>query len=227
MPKRRQFLRVAAISVGGSLIYTLDRQPFRLSAQEPPKNQSVLRVPLKFFDEGQALVIAAVAARIFPSDASGPGAPEANVVIYIDRQLAGPYGRDRFRYAQPPFEQGTPEQGYQGKQTPREIFLEGIRELGLDFHRLPEVAQDAKLRGIERTRFFQLMRQHVVEGMFCDPMHEGNKDLIGWQLIGFPGPYMSWASEMDKHDGERFRPKPKSLAQILGHPVKPWNGESR
>lgn len=97
----------------------------------------------------------------------------------------------------------------------------------MDFHALPVETQDGKLKEIERSRFFQLLRQHVIEGMFSDPMHGGNAGLIGWQLIGFPGPYMSWANEFDKHDGTSFRPKPKSLAQIVGHAVKPWDGESR
>jgi gluconate 2-dehydrogenase gamma chain len=58
--------------------------------------------------------------------------------------------------------------------------------------------------------------------MFCDPMHGGNADLIGWQLIGFPGPYMSWAEHIDQHNGKGYRPKPRSLADVVGHPVKPW-----
>jgi gluconate 2-dehydrogenase gamma chain len=65
----------------------------------------------------------------------------------------------------------------------------------------------------------------VIEGMFCDPMHGGNAGLIGWQMIGFPGPYMSWASEMNQHDGKLFGPKPMSLAQVVGHPVSPWDGD--
>jgi gluconate 2-dehydrogenase gamma chain len=56
-------------------------------------------------------------------------------------------------------------------------------------------------------------------------MHGGNAGLIGWQMIGFPGPYMSWANEISQHDGQMFRPKPMSLAQVVGHPVRPWDGE--
>ena len=49
--------------------------------------------------------------------------------------------------------------------------------------------------------------------MFCDPIHGGNVDMVGWQLIGFPGPRMSNVNDIDKHHGEAFRPKPVSLAQ--------------
>jgi gluconate 2-dehydrogenase gamma chain len=52
-------------------------------------------------------------------------------------------------------------------------------------------------------------------------MHGGNRDLIGWQLLGFPGPRMNYLDDVDRHYGATFRPKPASLAQILGRPVKP------
>src|SRR5215475_11209978 len=120
--RRRHFLTFTATSLGGSLIYTLDRRPLRVYAQSDAR----VRVPLRFFDEKQALIIAAATARIFPSDDTGPGAPEAGVIIYIDRQLASPYGRDRYRYTEPPFEAGVPEQGYQGKATPRELYRESL-----------------------------------------------------------------------------------------------------
>ncbi|MCC6585542.1 MAG: gluconate 2-dehydrogenase subunit 3 family protein [Bryobacterales bacterium] len=223
MPRRRHFLHLLATSIGRTLIYTLDRQP-RLQAQSNPTPTS--RIPLRFFTAPEALTIAAAAGRIFPSDASGPGAAEANVVIYIDRQLASAYGRDRYRFTAPPFEEGTPEQGYQGRATPRDTYREGIAALGPEFHTLPPQQQDHLLRNLESTRFFRLLRQHVIEGMFADPMHGGNTGLIGWQLIGFPGPYMSWSADMGQHDGgRRFRPKPKSLAQVIRRPVKPWEDE--
>ena len=223
MPRRRHFLHLLATSIGGTLTYTLNRQPQLQAQDESPT--ATLRIPLRFFTEPQALTIAAAASRIFPSDASGPGASEANVVVYIDRQLASAYGRDRYRFTQPPFEEGTPEQGYQGRATPRDAYREGIAALGPTFHTLPPQQQDHRLRNIESTRFFRLLRQHVIEGMFADPMHGGNASLIGWQLIGFPGPYMSWSADMGQHDGRRFRPKPKSLAQIIGRPVTPWEDE--
>ena len=31
------------------------------------------------------------------------------------------------------------------------------------------------------------MRAHVLEGVFGEPNYGGNKDLIGWRLVGFPG----------------------------------------
>jgi gluconate 2-dehydrogenase gamma chain len=90
-----------------------------------------------------------------------------------------------------------------------------------DFDRLTPDLQDARLRQIETTYFFRLLRQHTIEGMFCDPMHGGNADLIGWQLIGYPGPYMSWSGQIDQHHGKAYRPKPRSLQQVVGRAVRP------
>ena len=207
--RRREFLTLSATSIGGVLVYSLDRKPFRLLAQP---EQSV-RVPLRFFTEPEALIVAAAAARIFPSDETGPGAREAGVTIYIDRQLAGPWGRDRYRYTHEPFEENAPaEFGYQGKATPRRVYREGLKDLK-DFDQLPSVEQDNKLKQIETTIFFSLLRRNTIEGMFCDPIHGGNIDMVGWQLIGYPGPRMSNYADVDKHFGEAFRPKPVSLRE--------------
>jgi gluconate 2-dehydrogenase gamma chain len=221
--KRREFLTVPAAALGGTLLYTLAREPLRLQAQTGGKDGTV-KVPLRFFTAEEAGVVAAACERIFPSDASGPGATEAGVVIYIDRQLAGPYGRDKYRYTKGPWVESVPEHGYQGKANPQETYRQGLKSLG-NFTSLSVEEQNKKLAEIERTHFFQLLRAHTIEGMFCDPMHGGNAGLIGWQLIGYPGPQMSYRNEIDKHFGQPWRPKPASLEQVTGRPANPWEDE--
>jgi gluconate 2-dehydrogenase gamma chain len=56
-------------------------------------------------------------------------------------------------------------------------------------------------------------------------MHGGNAGLIGWQLIGFPGPQMSYRDEIEKYQGQSYRPKPVSLQDVVGHPVRGWEEE--
>jgi hypothetical protein len=56
-------------------------------------------------------------------------------------------------------------------------------------------------------------------------MHGGNANLIGWQLIGYPGPLMSYRDEIGKFNGQAWRQKPMSLVQVLGRPVKGWEEE--
>jgi gluconate 2-dehydrogenase gamma chain len=211
--KRREFISLPAQTLG-ALAVALAGERLKLAAQD-----GAVRVPLRFFTEAEAKVVASACARIFPTDASGPGATEAGVVIYIDRQLAGPYGRDQFRYTQGPFEASMPEHGYQGKESPRELYRAGVAALA-GFAELTPAEQDEKLRAIEKSLFFQLLRTHTIEGMFCDPMHGGNAALVGWQMIGFPGPRMSYRDEVDQHYGEAFRLKPMSLTQVVGRPVR-------
>jgi gluconate 2-dehydrogenase gamma chain len=218
--RRREFLTVSAASLGGLLTYSLDGTIIRLSSEDKP-----VHIPLRFFTETEALIVSAAVSRIFPSDDSGPGAREAGVAIYIDRQLAGPYGRDRYRYAQPPFESAPPEFGYQGQATPREIYREGLRGLK-DFHLLASEQQDAELHQIESTRFFSLLRRHTIEGMFSDPIHGGNAGMIGWQIIGFPGPRMNNSDDVEKHYGEAFRPKPAGIAEATGSKIRTLEDES-
>jgi gluconate 2-dehydrogenase gamma chain len=217
--KRRAFITLPAKTVGMLLAYRVIGDPTPIEAQPGD-----LKVPLRFFTAAEARTVEAACERIFPSDDSGPGAKEAGVVIYIDRQLAGPYGRDQHRYTKPPFVQSFPEHGYQGKEAPRELYRAGIGQLG-DFLALSPAGRDERLRSIETTDFFRLLRQHTIEGMFSDPMHGGNADLIGWQLIGYPGPLMSYRNDIDKSHGEAWRKKPVSLAQVVGRPVKGWEDE--
>ncbi len=221
--RRRQFLVLTGASIGGTIVYSLDRRFSMLSAQEKPKT---IRVPLRFLTENEALILTAAVSRIFPSDDSGPGAKEAGVTIFIDRQLAGPWGRDAHRYTHGPFaEDAPPEFGYQGKATPREMYRAGLKDLA-GFDRLSPEEQDKKLEQIEKTPFFALLHKNTLEGMFSDPVHGGNVDMIGWQLVGFPGPRMSYAEDIDKHFGEAFRPKPMSLAEILpGRKLHPFEDE--
>jgi len=218
--KRREFLTIPAGALGGVLLYTLAREPFRLQAQD-----GNIKIPLRFFTAAEARVVSAACERIFPSDSTGPGAKEAGVVIYIDRQLAGPYGADKYRYTKGPWVESVPEHGYQGKANPRETYRDGIAKLGANFGELPVEEQIQKLQSMEKTHFFQLLRAHTVEGVFCDPMHGGNKDLIGWQLIGYPGPRMNYRDDVDQHFGVEYRPKPAGLEQIMRRKANPWEDE--
>src|SRR5580704_16290591 len=139
--RRREFLTLSVASIGGLLVYSLDRRVSRLSAQ----TTKAIRIPLRFLSEEEALIVAAAASRIFPSDETGPGAQEAGVAVYIDRQLAGPWGRDRYRYTQEPFEDNAPEEfGYQGNATPQQIYRLGLKGLK-GFDQITTAEQDQKL----------------------------------------------------------------------------------
>jgi gluconate 2-dehydrogenase gamma chain len=218
--RRREFITIPAKSLGGLLLYSLAGEPIRLRAQD-----GSVRVPLRFFTETEARAVMAACERIFPSDDSGPGATEANVVVYIDRQLAGPYGHDKYRYTKGPWIESVPEHGNQRQESPQDIYRAGIPTMGSDFAEASPEEQDARLEKIERTAFFSMLRTHTLEGMFTDPLHGGNRNLAGWRLVGYPGPVMSYRDEIEQYHGKPYRREPKSLEQIIGRDVVGWEDE--
>ena len=127
----------------------------------------------------QAAIVEAAAARIFPTT-STPGATELGVVVYIDRLLAEAY----------------PEllQLYRGGC--RALAGEGKRRYSVDFLRATPAQQDSLLTAFEQGKvdayqraaeFFATLRTHTMEGVLGEPAYGGNKDMIGWKLVGFPG----------------------------------------
>src|ERR1700736_1263519 len=139
--RRREFILIPAKALSGLVLSSL------LGEVVPAAAQATVKLGLRFFTAAEAKIVQAACERIFPSDENGPGASEAGVVIYIDRQLAGPYGRDKYRYSKPPFVDSVPEHGYQGKASPREIYREGVQQLG-NFADVPPAQRDQKLRTI-------------------------------------------------------------------------------
>jgi gluconate 2-dehydrogenase gamma chain len=119
----------------------------------------------------EAATLAAVCARIVPTDASGPGAAEARASVYIDRALGGwlAPSREDYRAGLAAIDAAARARG------------------GTRFVDLAIVEQDAVLASLDQTPFFGLVRTHTIQGTFCDPAYGGNANFIGWDLIGYPG----------------------------------------
>jgi gluconate 2-dehydrogenase gamma chain len=158
-----------------------------------------------FFTPAEAAFVEAAAGRIIPSDATGPGAVEAGVPRFIDRQLAGPYGAGDHFYLVGPFPKGQPTQGWQ-MGAPASVYRLGVAAVdrwagaiyGRAFAALDPATQDEALKaleagkaeldgGVEAKAFFTLLLQNVIEGYFADPIYGGNRDMGAWRMIGFPG----------------------------------------
>ena len=45
----------------------------------------------------------------------------------------------------------------------------------------------------QAAEFFETVRYHVLEGVFCEPQYGGNRDMIGWRLVNFPGQQFGYA----------------------------------
>src|SRR5438309_1344832 len=60
--------------------------------------------------------------------------------------------------------------------------------------------------------FFDSLLSMVIEGFFCDPVYGGNRDMVAWKMIGFPGAYANYYNLVDQH-GVAFNREPMSLAE--------------
>src|ERR1700691_3158679 len=79
-----------------------------------------------YFTPAEAAFIEAAVARLIPNDPVGPGGVEANVPFFLDRQLAGPFGRGDHYFLGGPWAQGTPEQGDHSRFSPAHLYRAAI-----------------------------------------------------------------------------------------------------
>lgn len=208
---------VAAFAGQNSQAHTFSRevpwQPGEASAPAP-----VAPGPMQFFTSDEAQFIDAALSRLIPADELGPGAVEVGVPIFLDRQLAGAYGRAEHWYMQGPWPEGKETQGYQSRYTPAQLYRAAIKAIeshctdkfdGKRFSELSANQQDdflkklekgsVELEGVDAKAFFDLFLQNTTEGFFSDPIYGGNRDMAGWKLIGFPGARYDYRPYVDKH----------------------------
>ena len=238
---RREFLRktltlipvvtVASTSLGGSVLMATSNADAQTASPAEGRTPAPGKAyePTYFTAEEWAFVNAAVA-RLIPADEQGPGALEAGVPEYIDRQMNTPYASGALWFMQGPFNADAPaEMGWQSKLVPNQIYRLGIAATdehckkvhGSVFAGLDSATRDEVLKQLEEgapqfesvpaKMFFSFLLQNTKEGFFCDPIHGGNKGMVGWTLIGFPGAradFMDWV--------ERNEPYPFPAVSIRG-----------
>lgn len=125
---------------------------------------------LAVFTDAQAAEVEAITAQIIPTD-STPGAREAHCVYFIDRLLSTL------------------------AQDKKQAYLKGLddlqaktRELYPDAGKFSSATSEQQIKtltAIEKTPFFEMVRQQTILGFLSRPDHGGNHDKIGWKLIGY------------------------------------------
>ena len=187
------------------------------------------REAYRFFDAWEAKFIEASVDRLIPPDPVWAGAKEAGVPLYLDRQLAGDFGKGARMYRAGPWKNGTPHQGYQLRFTPAELYklsLERIRALAEDFPTRQPAAQDLFLTELEEGRhdlsgvssaiFFETLLANTIEGFFADPVYGGNRGKVGWRMIGFPGAHAAYLGLYTRH-GLAVNVTPLGMDEVGGH----------
>ncbi|MGN6459756.1 MAG: gluconate 2-dehydrogenase subunit 3 family protein [Pseudolabrys sp.] len=173
----------------------------------------------QFLSSAEVAFLDAAVARLIPADELGPGAKEAGATDFIDRQLAGSYGQATHWYMQGPWANGEKTQGYQSRMSPAELYRTAIKAVddhcrsalkGREFAALSSNEQDQVLSGLEKNEikltdvdaqtFFDVLLQNTIEGYFSDPLYGGNRDMVGWKLIGFPGARYDYRPYVGKHN---------------------------
>jgi gluconate 2-dehydrogenase gamma chain len=231
-PRRMSRLRLLAAGAAGMAGATaLNNAPGRVVEVEAAPR-------VKFFTNYEFALVTAMAEVIWPTDDAGPGAKVAGVAYYIDGQLDGGWGRgDRWYMSGPFIQPADSGHGWQSPMVPRDVYRAclpavdnyaraayGNQFTALDADTQAKVMTDLSGGKVQLalggattfsgSDFFGLFRQNVLEGMLSDPSYGGNKDMVGWKWIGFPGdpmgrgdPYADWVFSPKTYPYEH-RPTP-------------------
>ena len=222
MVDRRRFLLGSAPAIGLAALTAA-------GCEQGTRTQEHPHIPAYFHPNEWEFVSAALS-RLIPTEGAGPGAIGAGVPEFIDRQMELPYGHGAFLYLKGPFHPESPaELGYQLRYTPREIYRLGIEDAnatarqihGVEFARLEASLQDSFLESMEKGQLqfprvpagalFAQLLENTREGYFSDPIYGGNRDMVAWRWIGFPGARADFTDWIDRA-GTEYPYGPASIA---------------
>jgi gluconate 2-dehydrogenase gamma chain len=237
---RRKFLRQAAAGAAASAaIAPVVNATAGVAVQASPAqaSQQASAPPVKegytFLNANEAAFIEAFVDLIVPADELTPSGTDLGLAAFIDRQLAGAWGKGERFYRQGPWKEGSPGQGYQLPLTPAEFFRAGIsavnkhcKELdGKEFDRLAapdkeKVIEDLvsgkiSLGEISGPQFFDLAYQATMEGMFGDPIYGGNRNKAAWKMIGYPGVIAVHATNIETYRNKPYVVNPVSITDLM------------
>ncbi len=234
---RRDFLKGAVVGGAAAASATAAIAPAETAQAQPSPPAAGPTTPeaagYEFLNLDEAAFIEALVDHMVPADALTPKGTDLGINIYIDRALAGAWGKGERLYMQGPWKQGTPSQGYQLPLTPAQLYRAGIaatnahcrKVYGKPFDRIEEAQREEVLLGLSTAKitfdnglpvrvFWGTLYQTVIEGMFSDPIYGGNRNKAGWALIGFPGVIAVHRDHVEQYRGKSFPNKPVSIADM-------------
>jgi len=182
---RRRFLQSASGLAGASYLKLLS--PAAIAISQAACTAKEDGTPFKVLRKHEAADLGAIAARIIPTT-NTPGATEAGVIYFFDSAFESEL-RDEFdavRKLLATFNEALRE------------FRPGVAALA----ELDEPEQDAFLRTQESSEFFNIVWLMTMFGFFSMPKYGGNKDRIGWDLVGFEGHHGAWQYPFGHYDAE-------------------------
>jgi gluconate 2-dehydrogenase gamma chain len=231
---RRDFLKTAGAGAATASVTALAQVP-PAQAQAPQPAAAAAEPPgYTYLKPNEAGFVEAVVDHMIPKDELTGSGTELGIATYIDRALAGGWGKGDRMYMQGPWQLGTNNQGYQLPMTPAELYRAAIpgcdahcrKTFGKDFQHSSAEQKETFLKdlaggkitldgGLPGRIFFGVLYENVMEGLFADPVYGGNKDKAGWKMIGFPGVLANNAENAKKYNaGQRFTADPVSIADM-------------
>ncbi len=140
----------------------------------------------EFLSDDQARTLAAICDQIVPED-DFPSASQAGVLTYIDRELIRHYSRH----------QGAYRDGLERVEVMSHK-LSGQELASLSPQQQFQIVSD--LSGQDPT-FFELVRNHTLEGYYSSPRHGGNRDAVSWKMLGLTQPPVRGRAQYDPRKG--------------------------
>lgn len=152
----------------------------------------------RFFTKKEAVLVDAIVEQIIPTD-RWPGAKEAGVTNFIDKQLVGPYQRyqENYRRALAVMDLACTE--LHGKFFEELTWDEQTKFLELiELGELQLPNENGKTRKSEKIiwdkgedkLFFLLIRDHTMQGYYGSPRHGGNKNFVSYKMMRLDYPYI-------------------------------------
>ena len=237
--KRRGFLR-QVVGVGSVLPLAggiAAAVPPVAAAQAAAPAASAARPLIGYvsFSQDEAAFVETMVDIMCPADAYTPSGVDCGLPIYIDRQLAGDFGRGAKRYAQGPWVQGKPQQGYQLPLTPEQYFKAGlaaanaacIAKHAKPFDQVTPAQASAFLDDLGASKitdatpplgpwFNELVYPLFAQACFADPVYGGNVGKVFWKMVGYPGLPATHTVDMVQFRGKPYpgSKDPKSIADF-------------
>jgi gluconate 2-dehydrogenase gamma chain len=210
---RRTFLKGVAGAAAVIPIVSLAAAPAPQPAPLPPGYESL--------GPKEAAFVEAMVNVMCPADALTPNGVDCGLATFIDRQLAGGFGKGDRYYMLGPWRSGPAELGLQSPLTPEQFFRSGIaaandacgKQYGKTFDQLAHADANAFLEQISATGalapwFNELVYPLFQQACFADPMYGGNRAKVFWKMVGYPG-----LPAFHTQDRVAFRGKPFPGAQ--------------
>jgi gluconate 2-dehydrogenase gamma chain len=233
---RRDFLKTAV--VGGAAAATTGITPPQIAEAQQTAAAAPAAAPpatatYAFLNPEEAAFVEALVDHMVPADELSPKGTDLGINVYIDRALAGAWGKGDRLYMQGPWKRGVPNQGYQLPLTPAELYRAGIdatnaycrKTYSKTFDHLDAKQREEVLVGLSTAKitfdsglpartFWGTVYQTVMEGMFADPIYGGNRDKAAWKMLGFPGAIAVNRENIGRYRDKVFPHEPVGIADL-------------